>query len=159
MKQLTALKQILKQDDREVFTKGYMRNGKQYVGCPYMYCAFNEKKDIPQHDENYIYPDFDRVTEGMKGHDVEFKLPTSAEIAQYIRDEKAKRNKYDRTIIHYVFPDGTTVNAKYLQIMIDAIPNAKAYGKYRYVEYKPYINGIYFTSDDGEGILMTIKRI
>lgn len=44
MKQFTAIKQILKQDDREVFTKGYMRNGKQYVGCPYMYCAFNEKR-------------------------------------------------------------------------------------------------------------------
>lgn len=159
MKQLTAIKQILKQDDREVFTKGYMSSGRQYVGSLYIVCVFNEKKDIPQHDENYNYPDYDRIIDRAKTFEEEFKLPTSAEIAQYILDKKAKRYKYDRAQINYVFPDGTTVNAKYLQIMVDALPNVKAYGKRVYDGGKQRVRALYFVGDGCEGVLMTIRRI
>lgn len=137
-----------------------MRNGTQYVGSPYIVCVFNEKKDIPQHDENYNYPDYDRIIiNSAKTFEEEFKLPTSAEIAQYILDEKAKRNKYDRAQINYVFPDGTTVNAKYLQIMVDALPNARAYGKRAYLGGTQCIRDLYFVGDGCEGVLMTIRRI
>lgn len=61
--------------------------------------------------------------------------------------------RVDRNIVRqlYSLDEKIYCNAQYLIDMIEALPNAA-------VTYKSNIEPIYFKSDDGEGLLLPIRR-
>lgn len=80
----------------------------------------------------------------------ELKLPTVGDLKSFIA---LKRMESSKDIIYNFGEDKPSANAVYLLDMITAFKNTKA-----------YYNGsllptvIYFAGDDGEGVLMTIKK-
>lgn len=162
MKQTIACKRILSLDNREQFQKAYKHDGKLYVGCPYMVCVFNhDVADIPIHDDNYPFINFDSIIERVKSYDNEVILPSANDIQQYIKEQKLKHNKYERSRVFYDINDMCKVDAQYLFYMLSAMPNAKVYvcGSLTDNKKHKYYSIVYFEGIDCYGILCAIHRV
>lgn len=79
------------------------------------------------------------------------ELPTIAELKAYIKIKKAE----NKTGVIWDFGENLpAVNAQYLLDVLEALPGAVATPSSR----RPFVTAIYFTSDNGDGALLPIRK-
>lgn len=133
----------------------WMVDEKQCVcdGCRAI--RFNEHLDLPVIPKDSQPMNVLSIFNGAKQNENEYPLPTIGELKAHIALEKAKpRTKAEkkRGIEYDIGEAYPLVDAEYLLTMIAGIENCKAYCG------STVLNIMYFSGDNGDGILCPIRR-
>lgn len=132
-------------------------HGRQYVCDGFRLVMLFTPADLPStpHDTEPI--DAERILEPARmNNGARLILPDAATVRAYINAEKqahaGQRPAYKPL---WDFGDGLPwVNAQYLLDMIETFPDAIATCRAE----KPLISAIYFRSDDGDGVLLPVRK-
>lgn len=153
---LSAAKRILKtaqKTPRPALHKAFYSNGLQCVCDGFRGVEFKNPLPLDEIPADMETINFARLLDdAKKNNDIILELPELSALKAYIKLEKFK-NKIAKTkdIIYYDFGAGLPfVNAEFLADLLEILSSCKAYAKN---------NGfnIYFESDDGRGILCTVR--
>ena len=113
--------------------------------------------DLEKIPDNVQPIDAARVILGNKHNDgAQLALPDVATLKAYIKTEKArKKASKDKTAPVWDFGDDLpAVNAHFLLDMLEILPDATA----TVSKQRPVYSGIYFNSDNGDAVLLPIRK-
>lgn len=98
------------------------------------------------------FPNLEAQIDGCaKAASKSLRLPTAAELKTYIAAEKAAGIKPD-SILYWWGSDTPAVNASFLLDMVTIFPDCKE------ARYRTELSPLYFCGDNGDGILLPVRR-
>lgn len=156
---LAAVKRILKNSASssvEGLKYAQTHAGFQYFCDGYRLIALSDPlPGFPEHPESVNPVNYDQLDRGEPENPVMLTLPALDSLKNWIKRKTADHKssgRRDKPKLEYHFGAGLpTVNAVYLADMLEALRDASAV----FEDGRP-LNGIYFTADNGHGVLMPI---
>ena len=98
------------------------------------------------------FPNLEAQIDGCaKAASKSLRLPTAAELKTYLAAEKAAGIKPD-SILYWWGSDTPAVNASFLLDMVTIFPDCKE------ARYRTELSPLYFCGDNGDGILLPVRR-
>lgn len=129
--------------------KGIFYHGEKYIVCDgFRLIRLNEDISSIPHVENDF--DVDSVMLGCSAEGETIELPTVGDLKAYIAANTRKVGRRKETKAYFL-DSVVYVNPKYLVDMIQALPGCTAYRP------KSPVSPIYFTSENGDGVLMPVR--
>lgn len=141
---------------RDTMGGAWDTEGKQTVCDSYRAIRLNSAIDLPSPQYPNGAPNMKPIFDGVMQNRDKLDLPSLADLKTYMKEQaaenKARTGKPNKNGITYDFGDGKpAVKAEYLLDMLEALPNADAYGK--------GLNGmIYFRAENGDGVLCSVRK-
>lgn len=134
--------------EREQFKGIFLYNGKYVVCDGYRLIRLNDDISSIPHVENNF--DVDCVMRGCNVDGEIIVLPTVGDLKAHIAANTKKVGRHRETK-PYLLDGAVYVNPQYLIDMIQALPGCTAY------KPKSSVSPIYFTSENGDGILLPVR--
>lgn len=141
---------------RRTMGGAFVQDGKQTVCDGYRAIRLNDAIDLPVPEYPEQAPKMKPIFDGAMQNSDPLDLPDLGELKAHIKAQKAEQTargiRRSEQKIVWDFGDGKPmVDASYLADMIEALPNAEAYGK--------GLNGmIYFRAENGDGVLCGVRK-
>ena len=132
-------------------------HGRQYVCDGFRLVMLFTPADLPAIPDDIGTIDAERILEPARmNNGAILNLPDAATVRAYIKTEREKhRGERPAYKPLWDFGDGLPrVNAQYLLDMLETFPDAVATCRTE----KPLISSIYFRSDDGDGVLLPVRK-
>lgn len=127
-------------------------DGSQIIGGSYSAVKLIEPLPVEPCSNTDSLPVYIRfIDNARENNGIAVNLPTIAELAAYIKERKAAKDKY----IYYDFGEGLPlVGAQYLLEIITLLPDAVCITSARDTLIKP----LYFKGEAGEGLLLPVRK-
>ena len=138
-----------------MFTNQTKDGSMLYCVCDsFVAIRFNKKPLLPEIDEKWHGQEMqlEQIVKPMDGFK-EIALPDISEVKVYIKTHKIKEKNNPKKVADYLLNEELNlwVNPQYLLNAMECLPDCKAYAANR-------IGPIYFTAENGDGVVMPVNH-